>query len=64
MRAGALLIEKTIPAALPGYMRFYLQSVGRSAPTDPRAAFSAAFVIPDSVRDAMSRQFDLILGGI
>ena len=64
VRAGALLIEKTIPAALPGYMRFYLQSVGRSAPTDPRAAFSAAFVIPDAVRDAMSRQFDLVLGGI
>lgn len=64
VRAGALLIEKTIPAALPGYMRFYLQSAGRAAPTDPRAAFSAAFVIPDAVRDAMSRQFDLVLGGI
>ena len=64
VRAGALLIEKTIPAALPGYMRFYLQSAGRPAPTDPRAAFTAAFAIPDSVRDAMSRQFDLVLGGI
>ncbi len=64
VRAGALLIEKTIPAALPGYMRFYLQSVGKSAPTDPRTAFAAAFVIPDSVRDAMSRQFDVVLGGI
>ncbi len=64
VRSGALLIEKTIPAALPGYMRFYLQSAGRPAPTDPRAAFAAAFVIPDAVRDAMSRQIDVILGGI
>jgi hypothetical protein len=64
VRAGALLLEKTIPAAVPGYMRFYLQATGRNAPTDPRAAFIAAFIIPDSVRDAMGRQFDVILGGI
>jgi len=64
VRAGALLLEKTIPAAVPGYMRYYLQAAGRNAPTDPRAAFTAAFVIPDSVRDAMVRQFDVILGGI
>ena len=64
VRAGALLIEKTVPTALPGYMRFYLQSAGRSAPTDPRAAFLAAFVIPNAIRDAMSHQIDLVLGGI
>ena len=64
VRAGALLLEKTIPAAVPGYMRYYLQAAGRSAPNDARAAFTAAFVIPDSVRDAMIRQFDVVLGGI
>lgn len=64
VRAGAVLLERTIPAAVPGYMRYYLQAAGRSAPTDPRAAFTAAFVIPNSVRDAMIRQFDVILGGI
>ena len=64
VRAGALLLEKTIPTAVPGYMRYYLQVAGRNAPTDPRAAFTAAFVIPDSVRDAMIRQFDVVLGGI
>jgi hypothetical protein len=64
VRAGALLLEKTIPSALPGYMRFYLQQAGRAAPTDPRAAFAAAFTIPDSMRDAISRQIDVVLGGI
>jgi hypothetical protein len=64
VRAGALLLEKTIPAALPGYMRFYLQQAGRPAPTDPRAAFAAAFAIPDAMRDAISRQIDVVLGGI
>ncbi len=64
VRAGALLLEKTIPAAVPGYMRYYLQAAGRNAPNDARAAFTAAFAIPDSVRDAMIRQFDVVLGGI
>ena len=64
VRAGALLLEKTIPAVVSGYMRFYLQQAGRAAPTDPRAAFNAAFVIPDAMRDAISRQIDVVLGGI
>ncbi|MEO8622903.1 MAG: hypothetical protein ABI625_17655 [bacterium] len=64
VRAGALLLERTLPAALPGYMRYYLQAAGRTSPTDPKAAFAAAFAIPDAIRDAMTRQLDVILGGI
>jgi hypothetical protein len=64
VRAGALLLEKTVPGVLPGYMRFYLQQAGRGAPTDPRAAFTAAFAIPDAMRDTISRQIDVVLGGI
>ena len=64
VRAGALLVEKTVPAALPGYMRYYLQAAGRTAPNDPRAAFTATFSIPDGMRDAISRQLDAVLGGI
>jgi hypothetical protein len=64
VRAGALLLERTIPAVVPGYMRYYLQQAGRAAPNDPRAAFDAAFAVPDAVRDAISRQLDVILGGI
>jgi hypothetical protein len=64
VRAGALLLERTIPSAVPGYMRFYLQAVGRAAPTDPRAAFATAFAVPDAVTTAISRQLEVILGGI
>ena len=64
MRAGALLLERTIPSAVPGYMRYYLQAAGRPAPTDPRAAFATAFAVPDAVSDAIARQIEVILGGI
>jgi hypothetical protein len=64
VRAGALLLEKTMPSAVPGYMRFYLQSAGRAAPTDPKAAFTTTFALPDAITDAIARQLDVILGGI
>jgi hypothetical protein len=64
VRAGALLLERTIPSVVPGYMRYYLQQAGRAAPNDPRAAFASAFAVPDAVRDAIARQLDVILGGI
>jgi hypothetical protein len=64
VRAGELLLERTLPRAVPGYMRYYLQAAGRTAPTDSRAAFATVFAIPDAVRDAIVRQLDVILGGI
>lgn len=64
VRGGALLLERAIPRMVPGYMRYYLQAAGRAAPNDPRAAFTAAFAVPDAVRDAIARQLDVILGGI
>jgi hypothetical protein len=64
VRAGALLLERTLPNVVPGYMRYYLQQAGRPAPNDPRTAFVATFAVPDAVRDAISRQLDVILGGI
>jgi hypothetical protein len=53
-----------MPSAVPGYMRFYLQSAGRSAPTNPKAAFMSTFALPDAINDAIARQLDVILGGI
>jgi hypothetical protein len=64
VRAGALLLEKVLPSAVPGYMRYYLQSAGRSAPTEPRAAFTSVFVVPVAIDTAIARQLDVILGGI
>ena len=64
VRAGALLLERTIPGVVPGYMRYYLKQVGRTPPTEARAMFTSAFTIPDAVRVAIGRQLDVILGGI
>jgi hypothetical protein len=64
VRAGALLLERVMPDAVPGYMRYYLQSAGRSASGDTRAAFVSAFAVPDAINDAIARQLEVILGGI
>ncbi|MEO8336765.1 MAG: hypothetical protein ABI664_17415 [bacterium] len=64
VRAGAMLLERTIPGAVPGYMRYYLQTTGRTPPTDPKAMFASTFALPDAIRDALTRQFGVILGGI
>ncbi len=65
VRAGALLLERALPAALPGYMRFYLQTTGRATPpTDARTLFASTFAVPQPIIDAMARQLDVILGGI
>lgn len=64
VRAGALLLEKTVPGVVPGYMRYYLQQAGRTPPSDPRATFLQVYALPDAVRDAITRQLEVILGGI
>jgi hypothetical protein len=64
VRAGALLLQRTAPEAVDGYMRYYLRSVNRSAGSNVAASFAAAFSLPDTIRDALNRQLDVILGGI
>jgi hypothetical protein len=62
--AGALLLEHVMPNAVPGYMRFYLESAGRTAPANPRDAFMTTFAVPTQIGDAIARQVEVILGGI
>ena len=64
VRAGAMLLERTAPEALDGYMRYYLRSVNRAAGSNVAATFTAAFSLPDTIRDALNRQLDVVLGGI
>jgi hypothetical protein len=64
VRAGALLIQRTSPEILDGYMRYYLRSVNRPVGTNVQTTFTSTFVIPDLIRDALSRQLDVVLGGI
>ena len=64
VRGGALLIQRTSPQILDGYMRYYLRSVNRPTGSNLRATFESTFAIPDNIRDAISRQLDVVLGGI
>lgn len=65
VRGGAVLLQRLAPGLVPGYMRFYLQTLGRTAPTgDPTAAFEAAFSIPTAILTAVTKQIDVVLGGI
>jgi hypothetical protein len=64
VRAGALLVERTSPEILDGYMRYYLRSVNRSVGANVRTTFTSTFALPDTIRDAIVRQLDVVLGGI
>ncbi len=64
VRAGAFLLQRTAPEAVDGYMRYYLRSVNRSVGSNVAASFNTAFSLPDTIRDALNRQLDVVLGGI
>ena len=64
VRAGALLVERTSPEILDGYMRYYLRSVNRPVGANVRTTFTSTFSLPDTIRDAIVRQLDVVLGGI
>ena len=65
VRAGAVLLQRAAPDLANGYMRYYLRSAGVAVPAgDPSAVFTASFPIPDAIRDAVTRQIEVVLGGI
>lgn len=65
VRAGAILLERVSPELVAGYMRFYLQTLGKPVPAgDASAAFAAAFPIPQAILSAVTKQIDVVLGGI
>jgi len=64
VRGGALLLQRTSPELLDGYMRYYLASVNRPAGSNLQSTFTATFALPDTIRDALTRQLDVVLGGI
>jgi hypothetical protein len=64
VRGGALLIQRSAPEILDGYMRYYLRAVNRPVGSNVQATFTSTFSIPDTIRDAIARQLDVVLGGI
>jgi hypothetical protein len=63
VRGGALLLQRTAPELVSGYMRYYLRSAGSNASAS-EAAFNAAFPLPQAIHEAIVRQLDVVLGGI
>jgi hypothetical protein len=59
-----VLIQRTSPEILDGYMRYYLHAVNRPVGSNVQATFVSTFSIPDTIRDALNRQLDVVLGGI
>ena len=65
VRGGALLLQRIAPELVPAYMRYYLATLGQTAPAgDPSAAFATAFSLPAAILNAVSKQIDVVLGGI
>ena len=64
VRAGALLLQRTAPEILDGYMRYYLASVNRPVGANVQTMFTTTFALTDTIRDALIRQLDVVLGGI
>jgi hypothetical protein len=65
VRAGALLLERIAPELLDPYMRYYLKQAGAAASdTSVSARFLRHFELPVTIRDALQRQIEIVLGGI
>ena len=64
VRGGAALLQKVAPDLVDGYARYYLRSAGRNTTGDPRAALAAEFPLPQTIMGAITRQVDIVLGGI
>jgi len=66
VRAGAMLLERIAPELLDPYMAFYLVQSGQRATAAPSRStdFTKRFGLPDTIRSALQRQLDIVLGGI
>lgn len=64
VRGGAAVLQKVAPELVDGYARYYLRSAGRSTTGDARAALAAEFPLPETIMGAITRQVDIVLGGI
>jgi hypothetical protein len=69
VEAGRAFLERAAPALEVPYARYYLRQGGHAVPPgDDRvalaAALAAAHPVPELVREAITRQLGIILGGI
>lgn len=64
VRGGAMLLQRVAPELVAGYARYYVAAARRTAGSDPLSSLASAFPLPETIRDAIGRQLDIVLGGI
>ncbi len=66
LRAGLLLLQRTLPAEADGYARFYLRLLGlpQAAAGTAASSLEAAMPISPEILETMKKQLDLYLGGL
>ena len=64
VRAGAILLQKVSPDLVDGYARYYLRSANKPIGSNATASLALAFPLPDGIRNAITRQIEVVLGGI
>jgi hypothetical protein len=65
VRAGALLLRRTIPDLVPGYERYYIRAArGRATASDSESEFVRTFPLPQVMLDAVAKQVDRLLSTI
>jgi hypothetical protein len=60
VRGGALLLQRVAPELVDGYTRYYLRQAGAPA----NASLASAFPLPAGFVEAITRQLEVVLGGI
>ena len=64
VRGGLILLQKAIPSLADGYARYYLRAANRQPGTNPQTTLATVFPLPETIRTALTRQLDVVLGGI
>ena len=64
VRGGLLLLQKTIPSLADGYARYYLRAAGRTPGANAQTTLASVFPLTEAIRTALTRQLDVVLGGI
>src|SRR5258706_2597653 len=60
VRGGALLLQRTSPEGLDGYMRYYLRSVKPAAGANVQTTLTKTFRLADTIRDAPVPQLHVV----
>jgi hypothetical protein len=65
VRAGALLLRRTIPDLVPGYERYYIRAArGRGTASDLEGEFARTFPLSQVMLDAIAKHIDRLLSTI